>query len=305
MNTERDIQLAQILDSSTPEMILELVLGYFRHNHGHDFSAVLTGPFHRVRDLFEGRYPGYGPCDTPYHNYPHTLDVFLASARILDGYLYACPDYPERMAAACLTGALFHDVGYITKETDTLGTGAKYTTTHVERSIQFLREHNEDFGIGADLVRPLGRMIKATRFAGDFAEIAFESEEEKTAAAILGSADLIGQMSNRDYLERLLFLYYEFREANIPGYNTEFDILNKTLAFYELVSKRLAGSFMNVSAHVRTHFKEEHNVDIDLYQRAISRQIDYLKTIIADESTNFRNKLHRADWINHEMQGVG
>ena len=31
-------------------------------------------------------------------------------------------------------------------------------------------------------------------------------------------ADLVGQMSDRAYLEKLLFLYYEFKEAGFPGY---------------------------------------------------------------------------------------
>ncbi len=74
---------------------------------------------------------------------------------------------------------------------------------------------------------------------------------------MLGSADLLGQMSDRAYLEKLLFLYKEFREAGIPGFNTEFDIIRKTVDFYEITVQRLRGPFAEAYGSPRTISKRD------------------------------------------------
>jgi hypothetical protein len=115
------------------------------------------------------------------------------------------------------------------------------------------------------------------------------------AGAILATGDLLGQMSDRAYLEKLLFLYYEFKEAGIEGFNTTFDILRKTLSFYEITKEKLDSDFFSVYDDLVYHFKERYNIPENLYMVAIDNQIKYLVDIIEDESTNFRNKLKRLD----------
>ena len=298
-----ELQLAQLLEDISPDSILEFISRLFSKNYpGISLSPIIT-IFPEIRKLYNGEYKGYAACDTPYHNYPHTIDVFLATARILDGYLQKNPGFPDRLVTTCLTASLFHDVGYITTIEDTEGTGAKYTVTHVDRSISFLKTHFKNFNLTVKEADSAGRMIRATQLACDFFTIPFLSTEERITGAILAAADLVGQMSNRDYLERLLFLYFEFREARIPGYTTEFDILKKTLAFYNMVEDRLKNPLMDVAGFSRFHFLREHGIDRDLYDQAIKRQIDYLRKIIEDESTNFRHKLNRADWLEKTETG--
>jgi hypothetical protein len=100
-------------------------------------------------------------------------------------------------------------------------------------------------------------------------------------------------MSDRAYLEKLLFLYYEFREAGFEGYETEFDILRKTLVFYESIMHRLNNTLLSSYRYIETHFAVRHGVQENLYLKAINRQMAYLKEIIRDESSNFRAKLKR------------
>ena len=79
-------------------------------------------------------------------------------------------------------------------------------------------------------------------------DIPFRSKEVEITGKIVGSADLMAQMADRAYLEKLLLLYEEFEEAGLPGYNSEFDLLKKTEDFYNLVArKRLAEDFDNVA----------------------------------------------------------
>jgi hypothetical protein len=53
--------------------------------------------------------------------------------------------------------------------------------------------------------------------------VTFDNLQQQRAAYATATADLIGQMANREYLERVLFLYYEFEEAQwaaLPTFTT-------------------------------------------------------------------------------------
>jgi len=158
-----------------------------------------------------------------------------------------------------------------------------------------MRRNGAAFGIGERALAGLARMIQATDLKLDFSKIPYATEQEAYAGAILGSADLVGQMATASTWEKLLFLYYEFREAGIPGNETEFDILRKTRGFYDSTNRRLEVTLSGVHELARFHFRERHGVDSNLYLVAIERQMAYLDGIIADSTTNFRHKLHRGD----------
>lgn len=122
---------------------------------------------------------------------------------------------------------------------------------------------------------------------------------------MLGSADILGQMSDRAYLEKLLFLYHEFREAGIPGYETEFDILRKTREFYAAVKGRLRDTYLHMFELATHHFRERCEVNKNLYIVAVDRQMAYLDKIVDDETTNFRHKLKRGDQAKLHGRRVG
>ncbi|MCU0822403.1 MAG: hypothetical protein MUC95_08020, partial [Spirochaetes bacterium] len=194
-----------------------------------------------------------------------------------------------------LLAALFHDTGYIQEKWDSDGTGAKHSETHLGRSIAFLVKHADEFNLSKDDVSVISKIIRCTGINVSLKTIPFSCDEEEVAGWILGSADILGQMSDREYLERLLFLYHEFKEAGIPGYDTEFDIIRKTLDFYELITKRLSVSFGSTYDYARCHFKERLGIDKNLFMEAVNRNIAYIEKIMEDSSTNFRHKLKRGD----------
>lgn len=57
--------------------------------------------------------------------------------------------------------------------------------------------------------------------------MSFDNPQQKLAAYATATSDLIGQMANREYIERLLFLYFEFEEANLGGFADVHDLLEK------------------------------------------------------------------------------
>ena len=303
MPEAKDVQLAQLVDTRDPEKVIEEVLRIFYYHYSEDAALRVRLAFSQVRSLFTGEFPGYRECLAEYHDFNHTMSVLLASARLLDGYNIERVFLPEELAIHLFLAALLHDTGYIQEDWDTEGTGAKYSRQHEQRSIEFLQHHAGVFEIGEPEIEPLIRLIESTDLKTDFARIAFPSEEEQDAGAILGSADILGQMSDRAYLEKLLFLYHEFREAGIPGYEAEFDILKNTRDFYKAVRGRLRDTYLHVFELAHHHFRERYEVNQNLYIVAVDRQMAYLDKIIGDESTNFRHKLKRGDQARlHERQ---
>jgi len=291
----KEVQLAQLVDTRDATQLFAEVARVFSLSYGQQSAEALKQAFAETRRLFEGQFPGYRACNSEYHDLRHTLSVVLAASRLADGYNLKHSPLPQELALDLLRAAFLHDSGYIQESWDTEGTGAKHLRQHEQRGIGFLQRHHQAFGIPAEVLERLARFIRSTDLKEVFAEIPFAGEAERDAGAILGTADLIGQMSDRDYLERLLFLYYEFREAGVPGFETEFDVLRKTGDFYTLTRRRLKETYLSLYALARTHFRERHGVDANLYLIAISRQMGYLRRIIRDESTNFRAKLKRGD----------
>ncbi|MBN1797154.1 MAG: hypothetical protein JW822_01165 [Spirochaetales bacterium] len=290
------VQLSQLVDISKPQYILTEIKKLFTaHYKSGEFSA-LKQSFFQIRDLFSGKMKGYRECNTEYHDLRHTLDTFLAVARLIDGYNLTEKKFDVQKAENLLKAALFHDTGYIQEEWDTSGTGAKYTQEHVNRSTHFVEKNAKQLELDSNDVESINSYIICSHLGTDFEVLSFASGIDRIAGAILGTSDLLGQMSDRIYLEKLLFLYYEFREASIPGYDTEFDIIRKTLDFYEVVKQRLQTTFFNIFNHAQTHFQRRYDINRNLYIDAMENNIKYVKKIIQDESTNFRDKLHRVNF---------
>ena len=249
----------------------------------------------QISALYNGDFPGYIACNTEYHDFAHTCDVLGATVRMCDGAVSQKIGLDADMLIDICAAAMLHDVGYIQETTDLTGTGAKYTKTHVARSIAFAARHRQAFGLTAARAERIGRLIAGTDLATPFETIPYADENEFFAGKLLASADLLGQMADRTYLEKLLFLYYEFKEAGFPGYDTEFDMLRKTLGFYEMTKKRLFGLLGDVTNLAFYHFSTRYGVEKNLYIESIERQIEYLRSIMDDDTVNFRKKLKRID----------
>ena len=54
----------------------------------------------------------------------------------------------------------------------------------------------------------------------------------------MGSADLLAQLADRLYLEKLLLLFMEFEEARLPEFETALELLQKTADFYDSVARK-------------------------------------------------------------------
>ena len=113
----------------------------------------------------------------------------------------------------------------------------------------------------------------------------------------MGAADLLGQMADRTYLEKLPFLYKEFEEGGIDLYNSEIELLEKTIDFYALTCKRLNNELGGIHQHLVHHFKTRWNIDSDLYAVAMERNIQYLKFILTEHRGEYRKYFRRGGYM--------
>lgn len=253
--------------------------------------------YQSIRKIFHGRFPGYKASNTSYHNLDHTMAVTLALMRLIHGMHVEGARFKPEMIECGLIAALFHDTGLIQRNSDQEGTGAKYTKFHEERSILFVQEYLNSVGRSDDMSRRCSQMIQCTKLSHSPKDLVFDTEEVKAMGHILGTGDIIAQMADRVYLERLPLLFDELKEGGIPGYETTDDIFKQTAAFFRNVIKtRLYGDFNGIVDSARLHFKERWKIDQNLYTMAIENNINYIEYLnktYPDDKDFYRQHLRR------------
>ena len=219
--------------------------------------GISVGQIHKVAKdvlaLFKGHFSGYLACDTRYHDLEHTMRVLPPFCKLV---IALCRNHPEtilpRDLELGLIAVLLHDSGYIRREEDCYGTGAKYTLRHIDRSIDFARLYLPSLGYQEqDLIR-VEHMIRCTGVKPKLEQINFASEGSRLLGYALGTADLLSQMSDPHYLGKLPLLFLEFEEAynyegpkqlrelEIQPFKSCEDLIRKTpFLFKKVVRKRL------------------------------------------------------------------
>ena len=249
--------------------------------------------FNSVNDLYHGNFPGYRACNTGYHDFRHATATFLAMTRLIHGAALDNCVFSASNVVAGLAAAILHDVGYIQAADDHEGTGAKHKALHEQRSMDFLSRHGQAFGLSAEQISAGRSIILCTDMQKDIASIAFASRQIKLLGKLLASADLLAQLSDQIYLEKLLFLVHECREAGVGNYKRESDIIEKALPFYDVFEDRLKSLKLNTDRYMRSHFDSRSKIDENLYRVAIKRHKKYLTGILSRGDADPRHHLRR------------
>lgn len=285
--------LSDQMQMDTPEQILDEVLYILSSSYPNSSHERLKKTYSDTVGLFNGRYQGYRNCSTAYHNLGHTTDVFLAMARMIHGCKITGEGFLWETAEAALISALMHDTGYIQEEDDDIGTGGKFTIVHVDRSIKFAAAYLATLGVGKRDIETYKRLISTTNLSGSIMVIPFRSPEEAAAGKMLFASDILAQMSDRLYLEKLLYLFLEFKEAGIFGIVSEDELYRNTLGFYETICKRLDNDAGYSGRYMRSHFMVRWGVDKDLYMEGMEKNINFLRDLLDNHEKDYMDRLKR------------
>ncbi len=251
--------------------------------------AQIDRAFRDLTTMYRGDRPGYHACDTAYHDIQHVLEVTLAMARLIDGYERARMGLEPLDAAMFRLGvitALFHDCGYIrTLDDRQHRNGGELTLTHVSRGARFLRDYLPKIGMG-EVADVAASLIHFTGYEIPVADIKVPSLAYKLLGSLLGSADIVAQMSDRCYLEKCRDrLYPEFVAGGITRkhlpdggeevlYESGEDLVRKTPRFYQGASRRLDADLGGAHKYARDHFGGQ-----NLYLEELTKNIDFAQTI--------------------------
>lgn len=288
----RDMDVSNLIDVTDPDAVtLGLMDILAEHCSAGALAAVpvLVADFAR---LYRGEYPGYHACDVGYHNIQHVLDVTLAMARLIDGYLKVRGEEAplgEDLVVAGIACALFHDAGYIRRRHDSRHShGSEYTRIHVRRSARFMKEYLPT--VGLEFASPIcQRIVHFTGYEVNPAAITVPTDAERTLGWLLGTADLIAQMADVAYLEKCRdHLYAEFVGGGLAvgeSKYTETGIVYKSPAHLmqstpdfvrSAIQVRLDGYF-----HAYYRYAAEHFGGPNLYMDAIEENCSHLEAILA------------------------
>lgn len=267
-----------------------------------DFADYQTA-FADVARLFHGRMEGFHPCDTGYHDWGHTVSVLLATARLLHGVHLDRQELSPRIVGLALIAALFHDTGYIRREEERVGTGARFTAVHVVRSIDRVEEYADRRGWPMADMLDMECMIQCTDLGCSPRAVVHANLEAMLAAHVLATADILAQMADDIYLEKLDLLYGEFAEAGITDFTSEYDLAARTRGFHAFMRTRMENSLSNVIGCMGAHFRQRHGVERDAYSEAARRNMNYLGLILDQYGPEFRKGLRRSlDRQEHPFQ---
>jgi hypothetical protein len=233
--------------------------------------------------LFKGEFPGYKASNTKYHNLGHTCSTALATARLIHGLHVQGQVFTQKLVVLCIIGALFHDTGLIQTEDEMEGTGAQHTLGHEDRSIALMGSYLAEKGFSQEDIRDCGHMIKCTELFFPMGDIPFNSEEVWAMGKVVGTADLLAQMADKNYQEKLPLLFMEFQEAGVQGFETPLELFKKTEEFYRKVArKRMKNELEGISAAALYHFRERWNIEKNLYEESIKYNIRRMKDTVVE-----------------------
>lgn len=279
--------------TTDPAAVAAEVLCIFKALYGQG-SAPLQAAFADAAGFYAGRTPDYHPCETEYHDIQHVLDVTLAMARLMEGYERGrSPQEPRLEREAFMVGiltALFHDIGYLRRRNDRRHRyGAEYTLVHVSRGAAFLRIYLGTLGLEG-LARIAATLIHYTGYERPTETIRVADPLLRRVGHMLGTADILAQMSDRCYLEKCRDrLFPEFVLGNLagrrmrgarslPSFASGDELVHKTPVFYHGASRRLDLQLARAYEYAGRHFGGR-----NLYLDEMHKNVRHAELVARDE----------------------
>ena len=286
-----DYDVTDSIKTTDPDAVSAEVRRIYAEWYQEAGADSLHQPFANFAALYRGEHPDYHACDTGYHDIKHVLDVTLAMTRLLDGYQRVGREpLDERLFRLGIILALYHDVGYIRNRKDTRHRqGAEYTLTHVSRGGLYLRNYLPRIGM-ADLAPVAARLVHYTGFEIPVDKISLPDPIFKVIGNLLGTADILGQMSDRCYLEKCHErLYPEFVAGGIAVrvngsgekqviFESAADLVLKTPGFFRHAEYRLDNDLSSAHRYAERHFEGK-----NLYVEAVENTVNYARTLTKRE----------------------
>jgi hypothetical protein len=202
--------------NTTTQTILAAAKMHIETAYAEAPNGLIENVANLVTDLFAGTHPGYQKADLSYHNFEHTLlatqcYIDLAAGRIQHAVQ---PVFTSRNFSVGFAAIMLHDCGYLKNRDDIVGTGAKYTATHVERSTAMASCFLPKLGCSEAEIEGVLNAIRCTGLTSQIALLNFANSVQRLTGCMVATADYLGQMADPAYPAKLYSLFAEFEESN-------------------------------------------------------------------------------------------
>jgi hypothetical protein len=297
-----DFDITDRLRTTDPIEVGDEVMRLYRGLYQGGQARPIERAFRDLSALYHGKHPDYRPCDTEYHDIQHVLDVTLTMARLLDGYergRKGDASLPPAFFTVGVITALFHDFGYLRRRNDRKHRfGAEYTLTHVTRGSEFLRHYLPRIGL-KPYAAAAAQLVHFTGYERKVDSIRLDDPLLRRVGEILGTADVIAQMSDRCYLEKCRDrLYPEFvlgglARRKLPNGRTQVvfrsgsDLVRKTPGFYRNAAKRLDEQLGRAYRYAEKHFRSRANP----YIEEMNKNVHYAE-VLSETPREMRLRRH-------------
>jgi hypothetical protein len=228
-----------------------------------NFVEQLKAGYRRVYGLLEPGYPGIiefvgrlaleniANSDAPYHDVNHTVMVTLLGQEVLRGKHISEGGVTPDDWLHFIISLLCHDIGYVrgilrgdrdgryvcdfdggTVSLPPGATDVSLTPYHVTRSKLFVRERFGRSTLTRINTEVIESNIEHTRFPVPQDEVHAQTSDYP---GLLRASDLMGQLSDIDYLRKIPALFHEFQETGMAeklGYKNSDDLRAAYPAFF-------------------------------------------------------------------------
>lgn len=286
-------EISELFDNTDPNIVWDKVTVVIRRISPHYDFTLVHKVYKDVMRMFFGEFPGYAPIKTLYHDLSHTLEVFMCGVRLMHGVHRSGDKLSDEELTLMMLAILMHDIGYAQRRGEEFGTGAQFTQTHVQRGGEFMEHYFGERMFPSAILVDVKDMILGTEHFRPFAQIDFATERSRMLARIVATADITGQMADRKYIEKLLFLFHEFREAQFGSYQGMFDLLGKTKGFYTVTREKLDGVLDGIYHKLEYHFEDVYGERRNYYIESIEKNIAYLELVVAQSEDDYIKMLKR------------
>ncbi len=229
--------MLDVIQILTDKFIERLIEGY-RTVFGQDYDTqqeyehlIVKNAEHVIQTIATG--------NTLYHNVEHTIQVTLVGQAILQGKILANESVSPEIWLNFMMSLLCHDIGYASgiywpedqDDVDKNASNAVLMPIHINRGKRFVEEafcHQKS--IDTDFIQ---QCIERTRFPVPEGE---EYQCSDDFPGLVRGADLIGQLSDPRYINKLPAVFFEFEESGyneFTGYKQPGDLLTNYAEFYQ------------------------------------------------------------------------
>ncbi|HSH12588.1 MAG TPA: hypothetical protein VLA15_02530, partial [Desulfurivibrionaceae bacterium] len=284
-----------------------LILDIAKTEYG-QVPVLLTALLDDVGGLYRGEWESHEACQTGYHNLGHAIDVALLTARMIAGWNRlqnkAHPKISEELFLTALASAMFHDAGYIKEKGDQLGTGGKFSFNHEDRSMVMATAYLNSHAWPKRSASLAPAIISTTKFNQPLEmDNLFASREEEVIGRMVATADLVAQMADVKYMQRINDLYAELHEAY--QFEGEASLQERGYKIFASANEMIAGTADFYQSFVLPRLQKLGRMDQYLVSFFGAGRNPYLENIMANLSGQLLDKHSRWRRLGDILEDLG